>query len=137
MTAYVLDCSVAATWIFPEEAAQDTDALFHLAARDGAAIPNLFTLELANLLLVSERKGRITINTMVQSVALITALSLETDSHTANHATSKTLELARTHQLTSYDAAYLELALRLKLPLATRDKALIAAGRAEGVKILP
>lgn len=137
MPAFVLDSSIALCWCFSDEATPETFALLDTVGQEGAAVPNLFHLEIANVLLSAERRGRIGTNDTTVQLALLGSLLLDIDSETASSAANAILAHARKHRLTSYDAAYLELAIRRNLPLATRDKALTAAARAEGVKVVP
>jgi predicted nucleic acid-binding protein len=93
--------------------------------------------ETANVLVQAERRGRITAAAMRTFLGLLEALPIRIDHAGITTIWHDTLALARTHRLTSYDAATLELALRLGLPLASRDQALQAAARSEGVPLLP
>lgn len=121
----VLDSSVALSWLLPGEAAAD-DILERVVDK-GAWVPALWPLEVANVLLAAERKQRITQAQRTRAIALLRSLPIAVDAATAEHAWGDILTIAATHGLTVYDAAYLELALRLTLPLATFDVALNAA----------
>ena len=90
-------------------------------SEDGATVPGLFPLEVANVLARAERRGLVTAGSLPARVALIEALPITIDQDTAAKALRETLTLARQEGLTIHDAAYLELALRLGIPLATRD----------------
>ena len=94
-------------------------------------------LEFVNVLLQAERRGRIGAADVDSQLALFDRLPITTDFEPSTRASAKILTLARAHRLTSYDAAYLELAVRLGLPLATKDKALIAACVGVNVTVLP
>lgn len=137
MPAFVVDSSVALAWCFRDETTPETSRLLDIAGTEGAAVPNLFHLETTNVLLVAERRGRMSAADTADQIALLGSLPLAIDPHTAEEAAHATLSLARIHRLTAYDAAYLELALRRRLPLATRDAALAAAAMAAGVAVLP
>lgn len=131
--AYVLDASVTFAWLFRDEADAGTDTLLDALRTHGARVPTLWWLEVANVLLVAERKGRLTAADAARFVALLERLPITIDRTTPERAANSVTALARAHRLSSYDAAYLELALREGLPLATRDKALREAAASLGV----
>ena len=136
MAACVLDCSVALSWILPGEADAPVSAVLDLVAEDGALVPELWWLETANVLLMAERRGRITLAQRVTALTALKALHITTDRETTIAAWGATLDLAAARNLTVYHAAYLELALRAGCPLASRDTALIEASRSAGVRTL-
>jgi predicted nucleic acid-binding protein len=131
----VIDASIALAWCFDDEASDETDAVAQQVIANGGLVPSLFHLELANVLLQAERRGRISPSEIAQRLDLIAQMPIETDPQTVGRAWSETLSLARAHKLTSYDAAYLELAARRGAALATKDKALAAAARQLGVPV--
>lgn len=137
MSAVVLDCSVAVSWLFEDEARTDTDALQPQLAAAGGCVPALWLLEVANVLIQAERRGRIDAAGADERLDLLESLPLLVDTEHSATVVRQIIRLARAHRLTSYDATYLELALRRGLPLATLDKALRAAAEAEGVACLP
>ena len=137
MSGFVLDCSIAVTWCFEDEAAAETDALLDLTREEGAVVPGLFALEVANVLTQAERRGRMTAADLSARVVLLEALPIVVDDATASRALHETLALARAEELTTYDAAYLELAMRYGLPLATLDAALRRSAARLGVSLLP
>ena len=137
MSVFVLDCSVAAAWLFEDEASPETDALLDRLADGPALVPLHWRLELANVLVQAERRGRITPAQVATSVDFVERLPIEVDAETEGRSFREVLALARSANLTSYDAAYLELALRKGLDLATQDRALVQAARAMQVKTLP
>ena len=92
-------------------------------------VPGLWHLEIANVLLQAEKRGRITGGDVTMRLDLIAALPITTDSETTARAWREILALARAQGLTTYDAAYLELAIRRGLPLQTKDEALIGAAK--------
>lgn len=136
---FVFDCSIAMAWCFEDEASDATDALLDRLGDDPAVVPNLFHLEVANVLAgaLRARKPRITPAQRAQFLALMTAARITVDDRTQAQAWNATLDLADRHALSAYDAAYLELALRLRLELATLDADLRKAALAEGVTVLP
>lgn len=136
MTAFVLDASVALSWCFGDEATPATQHLLDQLANDRAIVPGLWPLELGNILVSAERRGRIGAARLAEFVALIDALDIEVDTETPERGLGAILALARSEKLTTYDAAYLELAMRLGLPLATKDQALRVAATRNGVTLL-
>jgi predicted nucleic acid-binding protein len=102
-----------------------------------AHVPALWLWETANVLVQAERRGRISPAAIRTYLGLLEGLPISIDQPSTASVWHDTLALARSHRLTSYDAAYLELSLRRGLPLATRDKALQAAARLEGVPLMP
>lgn len=132
----VLDASVALAWCFEDEASAETDAIAERVREEGAFVPSLWHLELGNVLLQAEKRRRITTADATTRLELISALPIVTDHETSNRAWRDVLGLARAQKLTTYDAAYLELAIRRGLPLASRDTDLAAAAKRLGVELL-
>ncbi len=137
MSAFVLDCSVALAWCFEDEAAPETDALLEKVRDEGAVVPSIWHLELGNVLVQAERRGRLTAADTATRLQLIGELPVATDEETSYRALREIVMLARAEQLTTYDAAYLELAMRRGLKLATKDQALNDAAQRAGVQTLP
>jgi predicted nucleic acid-binding protein len=137
MTGFILDCSIAVAWCFEDEASDDCDALLERLRDEGALAPSLWHLELGNVMIQAERRGRIMPADVSTRLELIGELPIVTDDETPIRALHEILTLARTENLTTYDAAYLELAIRRGLPLATNDKRLRNAGINAGVQIIP
>ena len=138
MSTFVLDCSVAIAWLFQDEASPNTDQLLKELRNDSnALVPNLWRLEFGNALTQAERRGRITAAQLTTTLELVRNLPITTDAETDSRAFREILNLARTTSLTTYDASYLELAMRHGVPLATLDKDLIRAARGVAVRTLP
>ncbi len=137
MTGFVLDCSIAVSWCFEDEASEVCDALLERVRDEGALVPSLWHLELGNVMIQAERRGRIMSADVSTRLELIGDLPIVTDDETPIRALREILAIARAENLTTYDAAYLELAIRRGLPLATNDKRLRSAGTNTGVKIIP
>lgn len=136
--SFVLDASVALLWLVPESNASGVDYASSAlnALRDSQAlVPSLWALETANVVAKVESKGVVTEADSQRFVALLGRLNILTDQATAAHALGDTLNLARRYKLSAYDAAYLELALRAGLPLATLDAELSKAATSAGVPI--
>ncbi|MBC7513282.1 MAG: type II toxin-antitoxin system VapC family toxin [Herminiimonas sp.] len=128
---FVLDNSVAMRWLLSDRAPDVQDyargVLQLLANGNAAVVPNLFTLEAANVLAKSQKRGLVTEAGARAFLALLADLDIETDATTHERALHDTLNIAMHHELSAYDAAYLELALREGLALATLDRDLSAA----------
>lgn len=135
---FVLDSSVTMAWFFHDEAAPPTDELLDRLNEDAQAVVAAhWALEVSNTLLMAERRKRSTAADSNHFLTILDALPIETDPETVHKASTTTLTLARAHRLTLYDGAYLELAMRRSLPLATLDKDLRAAAKRTGVPCLP
>ncbi|MGH7324201.1 MAG: type II toxin-antitoxin system VapC family toxin [Candidatus Rokuibacteriota bacterium] len=134
MTRLVLDCSVAMAWCFETEADRYADAVLDALADGMAVVPALWPLEVANVLVMAERRRRLSRADTMRFLELTGALPLVVDNPITIGELPGLLGLATTHRLSAYDAAYLHLAMREQLPLATRDRALSAAARATGVR---
>ena len=127
MLRFVLDCSVAMAWCFEDEADPYAEALLDSLEDAQAYVPSLWTLETANTLLMAERRQRISHEKAVGLLEVLRALPVTVDREMSIRAFDDVYALAHDHGLTVYDAVYLELASRRRLPLATLDKALRAA----------
>lgn len=135
---FVLDSSVTMSWFFDDEATAATDKLLDRLNSDGRAIVAAhWALEVSNTLLMAERRKRSTVAESSHFIAILDALPIEADQETASRASTSSMELARAQGLTLHDSAYLELAMRRSLPLATLDKQLRAAAKKAGVPCLP
>ncbi len=132
--AFVLDSSVALAWLLPDETNERTDALADRLEQESAHVPSIWPLEVGNALLTALRRRRINAGAFDRCISVLSALPIETDS-TAGLA--RVLAIARRFGLTSYDAAYLELAQRRSLPLATLDEKLGQACKALKLPVLP
>ncbi|AMV40229.1 type II toxin-antitoxin system VapC family toxin [Planctomyces sp. SH-PL62] len=132
---FVLDNSIAMAWSFEDETDDYADAVLDRLATEKAVVPALWPLEVANALLMGERRKRSTEAETIKWTGILASLPIIIDSETNAHAWADTLNLARGHQLTAYDAAYLELAIRRGLPLATIDGKLKLAAQAVGVPL--
>jgi len=131
----VIDCSLTMAWAFADEADETADAVLERVGERGAVVPALWPLEVANVLLTAERRGRLTGADSALFLDLLSRLPIAIDEQTASRAFLQTFHLGRELALSAYDAAYLELAARLDLPLATRDARLAEAARRLGVKL--
>ena len=132
----VIDSSVTLAWIYADETTEAVRRVFHLLAQAGAWIPSLWRLEVANVLEMGVRRKRHDAAFRDATLADLTLLPITLDPDTDRHAFGPTLHLAERHNLTLYDAAYLELAQRRALPLATLDTQLRAAAQRENLPLL-
>src|SRR5450432_1300342 len=132
----VIDASFIASLFLPDETNDKTTALIQHIARDGAVVPALWQLEVTNMLLMAERRKRLNASEVSQVLEAMDALPITLQPTLSFQQRSEILNLARQHNLTSYDASYLELSMRLGLPLATLDKSLQKAATAVGVRLL-
>lgn len=136
MTAFVFDSSIALFWCFENEATGATRQLPEHLRAEPAAVPNLWYVEIADVLALAERRQRITAAETAQFIALLEELEIDVDEATWTRAFTRILDLAREERLTAYDAAYLELAMRLGVPLASKDGDLCDAAERLGVSVL-
>ena len=130
---FVVDASVSIAWVIGDEVNAAADAARQRLLHDDAFAPSLWWFEVRNVVLMSERKGRLTRDRADGALAYLRRQSIVLD-HAAED--SSLLDLARAHRLTVYDATYLELARRMAVPLASLDRRLVAAARAVGVEAL-
>jgi predicted nucleic acid-binding protein len=134
--AFVLDCSLAMTWLFTEEATKETAKLLDRAAAETALVPAFWFLEVANVIVAAERMKRVTLGKSGDFMFQLSRLDIEIEAESPDRAFDHLVPLCRIHSLTSYDAVYLDLALRRRLPLATLDQQLRKAAKKLGVKLL-
>jgi predicted nucleic acid-binding protein len=133
---FVLDCSVAVSWAFPEECTPGCTAVLERLETEQTVVPSLWFLEIANVLAISERKKRLTPGKSSEFIAMLRRFQIVVDEDAERRAFEHLLPLCRAHRLTSYDAAYLDLAVRRSLPIATLDADLRKAARTAGVALL-
>ena len=133
---FVVDSSVTLTWCFEEERTAATEYLLDMVTDSGAIAPALWPLEVLNALLVAEKRKRVDFTRRHELISALRSLPITLDTKTSSQAWMTTNQLAEQYRLTIYDSAYLELARRLTLPLATLDADLREAARALGVSLL-
>lgn len=137
MAAFVIDASAALPWCFADEATEATNALLtRLQTGDEAIVPAHWPVEVANALLTAVRRRRIPPEDVHQFLEDLEVLPIRVDTTTKNLVRAGVFPLAEQYELTVYDAAYLELAIRESLPLATLDNDLRKASRAAGVSLV-
>lgn len=132
--AFVLDASMAFAWVLPSQESSAADELLNrVEGGDEAVVPPLWFLEVANGLLVAQRRKTIAAPERRLALERLSALALAVDDANARDAFGRTSALAEQYGLPVYDAAYLELATRRGLPLGTRDRALHSAAERSGI----
>ncbi|MEO8198238.1 MAG: type II toxin-antitoxin system VapC family toxin [Thermoanaerobaculia bacterium] len=135
--SFVLDNSVTMRWFFGDGTPRDlayASRILDAMKADEAVVPGLWSLEVANVLAHAESTGLVSEARSETFIGMLQQLDISVDSATSAQALAATLQLARRHKLSAYDAAYLELALRTGLALATLDEKLSKAARKAGVK---
>lgn len=136
MSRFVLDCSVCMAWCFKDQADSYTRAVLDRIAASQPLVPSVWPLEVSNVLLVGERRRKLNQTDSSRFVDFLRELPIAVDEEAPRRAFDSIISLARDHRLSAYDAAYLELAMRHGLPLATRDEQLRKAARNVGVPLM-
>ena len=137
MSSLVVDCSLAAAWCFEDEATAAADKLLARVRDHGGVVPALWHWEVSNVFATAVRRRRIMPGDSAAMLSFLSALPISTDSEGVARAWRETQSLAQIHDLTAYDAAYLELAMRTGLDLATLDADLRRVAKAVGVRAVP
>lgn len=132
----VLDTSYIIALVLREGDTPDADTVTEIIATEGAVVPALWRFEVANVLWMAAKRGRIPATRPGEILADLDSLAISIDSAATARAWTATYALAARHDLTVYDAAYLELALRLEIPLASCDHDLLGAARRDSVRVL-
>lgn len=132
----IIDCSITMAWCFADETTAEASEHQDRLATEAALVPAHWSLEVANVLAMAETRNRISSLASTHFVNLLSPLDIQFDLEVPRRAVDGILALCRTHKLTSYDAAYLDLALRRRLPLASLDDELRRAATAQGVVVL-
>ena len=132
----IIDCSIAMAWCFADEGTEETAEIQDRLITEAAIVPAHWSLEVANVLAMAEKRKRISNADATEFVKLLGALDIQVDEETSARVFDHVLPLSRSHALTSYDAAYLELALRRRLPLASLDDDLRRAATNLGIQVL-
>ena len=136
MSPIILDCSVTASWFIPDEFSKSSFNIRDKIRERGAIVPTIWSLEVGNVLLISERRKRITKEQRQKALYILKDLPIKTDELTFKNAWFETIELAEKYNLTLYDACYLELVLRYNSILATFDNNLKQAAKIAGIVLL-
>ncbi len=133
---FVIDNSIVMSWCFQDEANHYADAVLDSLKEATALVPSIWPLEVINVLLVAERRLRISEADSVRFTTLLSQLPIGVEYESPEQLMKDVLALARIKKLSSYDASYLNLAMRKGIPLATLDNRLKRAAKAADVKIL-
>ena len=133
----VLDTSITMTWCFADESSPTSAGVLRRVEAEGATVPSLWPVEVANALLVGERRRRLTEADLSRFLRLLHALPLRIEEVAWPTVLGPVRVLARDQRLSVYDASFLELALRSGLPLATQDQRLRAAAERVGLELVP
>ena len=136
MSPIILDCSVTASWFIPDEFSKSSFNIRDKIRERGAIVPTIWSLEVGNVLLISERRKRITKEQRQKALYILKDLPIKTDELTFKNAWFEIIELAEKYNLTLYDACYLELVLRYNSILATFDNNLKQAAKLAGIVLL-
>lgn len=133
---FVLDASIALSWCFKDESTASTDQALKQLEIEQAFVPEIWSLEISNILILAERKKRIKYADIVQFLELINKLNIEIDNENSIKAFNEILSLAHSEKITTYDASYLELSMRKGMPLASKDLQLRKVAERLGIKLL-
>lgn len=133
----VLDASLALAWYFPDESSAKAEAILRNLEGTTLFVPALWPSEIANGIVVGIRRRRVSSASTDQFLLLLTQLPIQIEPELFPEHVQQVVAVAEAHQLTAYDAAYLELALRRRAPLTTLDRELQRAARRAGVSLLP
>jgi len=133
---FVIDNSVVMAWCFKDETSQYADHILDRLEDSTGFVPSIWPLEVSNVLLVAERKKRISEAGSTRFIALLSELPIIVEQEPPERMIKEIFALARKHKLSSYDASYLDLAMRKGLPIATLDKNLLAAAKRSKVPTL-
>lgn len=126
---FVIDNSVVMAWCFEDEASKYADSILDSLKSSEAIVPSVWPLEVGNVLLVAERRKRITEADIVRALTLISELSITVEQESPSRMMKEIIALAREHKLSTYDASYLDLAMTRGVSIATQDKSLRRAAR--------
>lgn len=133
---FVIDASIGLAWVHPDQSTPETDALLdEIGQGVRAIIPTLWPVEVTNALLVLERRKKLKKDERLEALAMLRTLNPDVDEEGHRFAFTRVTELAEEHGLSVYDATYLELALRERVPLATKDASLRQAATKAGVLV--
>lgn len=133
---FVVDNSVVMSWCFKDETNKYADAILHKLSEARAVVPSIWPLEVVNVLLVAERRKRLSEADSTRFITLLTQLPIIVEQERPENMMKELLTFARANNLSSYDASYLDLAMKRGYPIATSNNKLIQAARRIDVQIL-
>jgi predicted nucleic acid-binding protein len=134
LNRFILDCSISASWCLKDESNEEANSILERLGEDEALVPSIWPVEMANVLVVAERRKRISAADAARAIEILLSLPIKADKGYLENLDTIRL-LAREHKLSAYNACYLELAQRTGLPIATLDHALQAASDKCGVPL--
>lgn len=132
----ILDASLTLAWCFADETTPKSLELLEKLGTEKAWVPSIWSLEIGNILLGAQKRNRISYSDIIQFIEMLKSLDIQIDLETTDKSFHEILSLAYSEKLTTYDAAYLELAMRTGFPLATKDHALIRAAQHLDLELL-
>ncbi|MBN2495003.1 MAG: type II toxin-antitoxin system VapC family toxin [Deltaproteobacteria bacterium] len=133
---FVVDNSVVMGWCFEDESSEYADAVLDRLTKSEAIVPGIWPLEVVNVLLLAERRGRISRSGAMRFIELLRSLPIVVEQEPPGRVFSEIRSLAREAEITAYDASYLDLALRDGLPVASLDKAMRRAASRLQIPVL-
>lgn len=133
---FVVDTSIAMAWCFKDENDEQADTILNMLQNSPAIVPSIWPLEVTNVLLVAERNKRLKRKDSYRFLALLAELPITVEQDSYQRIAGEIFALAHVYHLSSYDALYLDLAIRKGLPLATADKTLANAAKRVKVDLL-
>ena len=133
MDRIVIDNSVVMAWCFEDEQSEYADSVLSILETSSGLVPSIWPLEICNVLLAAERNKRLSHKDSIRFLSLVNDLPIQVIPEETDRVTNEIFTLAREQRLSSYDASYLDLAIRNKVPLATQDSRLREAARRCGV----
>ncbi len=136
ISEFVLDASVTLSWFFEDESTEYTESILNALENGKAFVPCIWPLEVGNALLVAERRRRLKRTRIFKILNALQQLPIHVEMDRPERVWGQIFSLAREHQLSTYDAAYLDLAIRLDLPIATQDRGLILAATLSSVQVV-
>lgn len=134
-TQFVIDNSVVMAWCFEDQTNKYTESVLDRMETAEAFAPGIWPLEVGNVLLIAERKNILSKSDVVRFLSLLQSLPILVEQESSGRMLMEIAALAREHRLSTYDASYLDLAMRRGLPLATQDKALAGAAKKCGISL--
>lgn len=134
--AFIVDCSLTMAWCFADEATPAASELLDRLAEESVLVPSLWFLEVANVLAMAEKRKRISAGDSDRFLTLLGILEIEVDDEAHSRSISDLIPLCRAQGITSYDAVYLDVALRHRLPLASLDDDMRRSAKKLGIKLL-
>jgi len=134
--SFVIDNSVVMSWCFKDETSEYTDAVLNRLEYSTAFVPSIWPLEVGNVLLVAERNKRLRQADSIRFIALLSELPIIVEPESPDRMMNEIVSIARAYDLSTYDASYLDLAMRKGIPIATLDKSLLRAAKKSNVPVI-